>query len=208
MQSFLTLVGVVCPLILFGLLAEDVASRESFRFDTPLLLWLHTHSTPFFDSAMLALTWAGGVRLLAFSVLLMGFLTWRKFRVQALFLLLAMTGTSLLNISMKAAFQRVRPDLWLSLSPEHDYGFPSGHSMLSCTFVLAMLVLVWNSDGSATVKWTLTTLSLLFVVGVGLSRLYLGVHFPSDVLAGWSLSLAWIALLQGILARRLNRSPM
>jgi len=197
---------VLGPLLVFGLLAEDVASRESFRFDTPLLLWLHAHANSFFDSFMLALTWVGGVRLLAFSVLLMGFLAWRKFRVQALFLLLAMAGTSLLNISMKAAFQRVRPDLWLSLTPEHDYGFPSGHSMLSCTFVLAMLVLVWKSDGSSTVKWTLTTLGLLFVGGVGLSRLYLGVHYPSDVLAGWSLSLALIALLQGIFARRLSRT--
>ena len=205
-QIFLTWIAVLGPLLVFGLLAEDVASRESFRFDAPLLLWLHAHSSPLFDSLMLALTWLGGVRLLAFSVLVMGVLAWRKPRVGALFLLVSMVGTSLLNISMKVAFQRVRPNLWLSLTPEHDYGFPSGHSMLSCTFMLAMLVLVWQSDASSTLKRNVTFLGLVFVAGVGLSRLYLGVHYPSDVLAGWSLSFAWVALLQGIFARRLSRT--
>ncbi len=117
-----------------------------------------------------------------------------------------MGGTSLLNVAMKAAFQRARPSLWLSLTPEHDTGFPSGHSMLSCTFVLAMLVIAWKSDWSSSAKWMATALGLLFVGGVGLSRLYLGVHYPSDVLAGWSLSLAWVALLGGIFRRRLRRS--
>ncbi len=205
-KPLFTLTSVLAPLILFGLLAEDVATRESFGFDTPLLLRLHAHATPLFDSLMLALTWMGGVRLLAFSAFVIALLAWRKLRVQAAFLLSAMVGTSLLNISMKAAFQRARPNLWLSLTPEHDYGFPSGHSMLSCTFVLATLVLVWKSDGSSALKWAATALGLLFIAGVGLSRLYLGVHYPSDVLAGWSLSLAWVALLQGILHLRLRRA--
>jgi membrane-associated phospholipid phosphatase len=208
LQTLVTWISVLGPLFVFGLLAEDVAERESFRFDTPLLLDLHTHSTPFFDALMLALTWVGGVRLLAFSVLVMAFLWWRKQRFEALFLLSAMVGTSLLNISMKAAFGRARPNLWLSLTPEHDYGFPSGHSMLSCTFVLAMLVLVWQSALSWTMKWLVAAVGIAFVSGVGLSRLYLGVHYPSDVLAGWSLSLAWVALLQGIFARRLRHSSV
>ncbi len=200
---FLTWISVLAPLLVFGLLAKDVASRESLRFDAPVLLDLHARSTPFFDSLMLAFTWLGGVRLLAFSVLVMAWLWWRKQRFPALFLLSAMVGTSLLNLSMKAAFQRARPNLWLSLTPEHDYGFPSGHSMISCTFVLAMLVLLWKSAGSSTLKWRATSLGLLFVAGVGLSRLYLGVHYPSDVLAGWSASMAYAALLERVFHRRL-----
>ncbi len=84
-RDFVTATGVLAAMLAFGFLAEDVATRESFRFDTPLLLWLHSRATPFFDSLMLALTWLGGVRLLAFSILVMGVFAWRKHRARAVF---------------------------------------------------------------------------------------------------------------------------
>ena len=203
-RPLFTAIGVLAPLLFFGYLAEDVATRESIRFDTPLLLGLHAHATPLFDRTMLAFTNWGGVRILLLSFLLSAFLLWRKQRVQAAFLLWAMLGAALLNVAIKASFQRVRPDLWLSLAPEHDYGFPSGHSMLSCAFVLAALVLTWKSRSTLIVKWGTTGAGLLFLLGVGLSRLYLGVHYPSDVLAGFALVLSWITLLQGIFEERLE----
>lgn len=199
---------VLVPLILFGFLAEDVTTRQTIGFDAPFLLGFHSHANPVFDRIMLAFSRFGGLPILAYAAILIGILLWRKQPVQARFLLLAMVGTCLLNVALKAAFQRTRPDLWLSIAPEHDFSFPSGHSMLSSTFVLASLVLAWKSGWSLAAKWVTTVVGLVFVAGVISSRLYLGVHFPSDVLAGFCLSLSWVSLLAGIFQRRLRRVPV
>jgi membrane-associated phospholipid phosphatase len=196
---------VLGPLLGFGLLAEDVFSRETIRFDDPLLLRFHAHANPFFNAVMLAFSRLGGLPILGYSIFGIALLLWRKQRARAIFLLSAMVGTCLLNVALKAAFQRTRPDLWLSIAPEHDSSFPSGHSMLSSTFVLAVLPLTWSSRASLAVKGAATAAGLGFVVGVISSRLYLGVHYPSDVLAGFCVSLSWVSLLTGISRRRLRR---
>ena len=204
-HALVTPVCVLAPLVLFGLLAAAIFSHSKTRFDTPLLLRLHGHANTTLDAVMMFLSKVGGMPILAYTVLLVGFFAWRKMRAQWTFLLLAMVGTCLLNVALKTAYARTRPDLWLSIAPEHDFSFPSGHSMLSSTFVLAVLVLMWKSGWSLALKCVATVVGLCFVVGVISSRLYLGVHFPSDVLAGFCLSLSWVSLLNGIFQKRLRR---
>jgi membrane-associated phospholipid phosphatase len=82
---------------------------------------------------------------------------------------------------------RVRPHLWESKAPELDFAFPSGHSMTSMTLFIVLLILAWKT------KWRLPVLILgsLYVLTIAWTRLYLGVHFPSDILAGWMVSFAW-----------------
>lgn len=206
-HALITPICVLGPLFLFGLLAEDIYSRETIRFDAPLLLRLHGHANSSLDALMIFLSRVGGLPILAYTVLLTAFFAWRKQRAQWTFLLLAMVGTCLLNVALKTAFQRTRPDLWLSIAPEYDFSFPSGHSMLSSTFVLALLVLTWKSNWSLAAKCIATVVGLSFIIGVISSRLYLGVHFPSDVLAGFCLSVSWVSLLAGIFKRRLHRLP-
>ncbi len=197
--SKLTLLGawllVALPLLVFAALGEDILDRETFRFDNPTLLWLHAHSNGFLDGAMLGFTLVGGGALLGVAALWCVILWMTKQRRDMRFVLLAMGGALALNLSAKLIFARARPDLWLSLSPKNDYSFPSGHAMLSSAFVLTALVLLWKSQTNIYVKRILTVLGALFVLAVGLSRLYLGVHYPSDILAGWMVSLAWLALL-------------
>ncbi len=203
-----TAIFVLGPLILFGLLAEDIYSRQNIRFDTPLLLRLHGHANTSLDAIMMFLSQVGGLPILGYTALLITFWMWKKRRARWTFLLVAMVGTCLRNIALKTAFKRARPDLWLSIAPEHDFSFPSGHSMLSSTFVLALIVLAWKSGWPLWAKCAATLVGLGFALGVISSRLYLGVHFPSDVLAGFCLSLSWVSLLSGILARRLSRAPL
>ena len=186
---------VALPLLVFAALGEDILDRETFRFDNPTLLWLHAHSNNFLDGAMLFITQIGGGALLIPSALWCLFLAFQKRRRDVLFVLLAMGGATALNLSAKLIFARARPELWLSLAPQNDYSFPSGHAMLSSAFVLMALVMLWQSQTNIHVKRVVSALGALFVLLVGLSRLYLGVHFPSDILAGWMVSLAWIALL-------------
>ncbi len=185
------------PLLLWGELAEDVWKRESFRFDDPILLWMRTHSNAALDRIMLGLSLVGGYPLLGFSALLFAFFLLRSRRHQAIFVTLCIGGISALNVSAKMIFQRARPDLWVSLAPEPDYSFPSGHAMLSSGGVAMLLILLWRAD-SRLLHWRLPAalLGVSFVIAVGASRLYLGVHYPSDILAGWLASCAWVALIR------------
>lgn len=106
----------------------------------------------------------------------------------AFFVSASFTGAWALNIVTKAMFHRVRPALWESPLPEGDYSFPSGHAMLSMALATALVFLAWPTR----LRWPVLVCAVPAVIGVGLSRLYLGVHFPSDIVAGWCASLIWV----------------
>ena len=182
-------VGVLVPLFLFGRLADEVLEQEPLAFDKPILLFLHSHTTPWLDTLMLALSLAGysyGVVPVAIAVPV--YLFWRRRWGDAVFWSLALGGAGLINLGAKAFFGRIRPDLWLSPAPETTLSFPSGHAMGSMACVAAALVLVWPTAW----RWPALILGGLFVLGVGVSRIYLGVHYPSDILAGWAAALSWV----------------
>jgi hypothetical protein len=181
--------GVGVPLVAFGDLAVDVWRRGGIGWDEPILRYVHQHATPGRDDAMTFISAIGhewGVvplGILIFVVLLVV-----KRRGNAVFWAVAVGGAGLLNQGAKMSFRRTRPDLWESVAPEHTYSFPSGHSMGSMAFVAALAVLAWPTRW----RWWAIVLGGVFTLLVGFSRVYLGVHFPSDVVAGWSASLAWV----------------
>ena len=109
-----------------------------------------------------------------------------------------MCGAALMNLLAKHVFSRVRPDLWLSLIPETTFIFPSGHAMQSMAVGCGLVLLLWQS------RWRtlMIVVATLFVIAVGTSRMYLGVHYPSDILAGWSASFAWVMGLGAAFSRR------
>jgi len=176
-------------LFTFGKLAEDVWGHEAFAWDAPILLNIHKTSSPLLDKIMLLLTYLGGASSMASlaGLVLAGLLYFRRW-VQGTFFALAVGGAALLNPLLKQIFHRARPDLWPQLRPERDYSFPSGHAMGSMAVVAGLVILAWPTRW----RWWVLGLGALFVLGVGASRLYLGVHFPSDVLAGWVAALTWV----------------
>lgn len=103
-----------------------------------------------------------------------------------------------LNLAGKYFFARPRPHLFPQLAPEHDFSFPSGHTMASLALVLGLF---WLLEGDPKASRLALLLGLPWALGVALSRLYLQVHYPSDVLAGWALTLAWFFGLRLILGR-------
>ncbi|RYG70409.1 phosphatase PAP2 family protein, partial [bacterium] len=122
---------ILAPLLLFAFLAEDVAESKSFRFDAPLLMRLHRHETPAFDALMVGVSLCGGVWILAPAVITTVFL-WARCRArEATFVLVTTAGTAAINVLAKTVYGRDRPDLWLSVAPEKDFSFPSGHSMMA-----------------------------------------------------------------------------
>jgi undecaprenyl-diphosphatase len=195
----LVFLGVLAPLLVFGKLAEDVWAHEGFVWDKPVLLAIHTLSSPARDALTVFITNLGGpFEMASLSALVaLGLLIARRYRPAAFFLL-AIGGAAALNVLTKLAFQRHRPDLWVSPTPEFDYGFPSGHAMGTMALAIGLALVAWPT------RWRLPALVLgvSFSLAVGVSRLYLGVHYPSDVLAGWSAAMAWVIGVHAIISRR------
>ena len=182
------LIGILLPLLLVGFLGEDVLERQRFAFETPLMLWLHAHSTPALDHLSVALATIGRVKVIAPLSALAAFLLWRRSFTSARFFVASVAGAAALTGVMKLVFHRPRPQLWPRLVTESGASFPSGHSMYSAAFVAALILLAWPSR----LRWPALVLGTLFTLVVGWSRVDLGVHYPTDVLAGWLSGTAWV----------------
>jgi undecaprenyl-diphosphatase len=183
-------VGVLLPLWLFGSFAEDVVEKEPFAFDQPILMAVHSHVTPLFDALMYFFTQAGSALVLVpLVVVVFGLLMRRGKRAPATFWAVSVAGAVLINFLCKQAFGRIRPDLWVSRVHETTYSFPSGHAMASMAVATALTFLLWKTRW----RWIMLAGGAVFVFMVGVSRVYWGVHYPSDILAGWAASLAWVA---------------
>ncbi|HEY4582558.1 MAG TPA: phosphatase PAP2 family protein [Lysobacter sp.] len=192
-------VCIVLPLWGFGELAEDVAEGEPFGFDVPLLHAMRAFESPAADMAFLFLSsigYAGGV--IPADILLVLVLALRRHPRSAVFAAVALGGSALLNVAAKHVMRRDRPALWESIAPETTYSFPSGHAMGSATLACVLACLAWNTRW----RWPVIAAGALFTLGVGMSRVYLGVHYPSDVLAGWSAAVAWTLGVRLIAFRR------
>lgn len=132
--------------------------------------------------------------LVTFILILM-----KKWRTGLWYGLMVLIGSDFLNDFTKSIFERVRPDQIDHLVEQGGYAFPSGHSMGSMIIfggLLFLFIQYFNSKNSNknTVKWLFSIGSGLLILAIGLSRIYLGVHYPSDVLGGFSLGLSWLSL--------------
>lgn len=188
LRLFLLFIGVLLPLWGFAELVDELREGEPFVFDEPILVFVHEMATAGFDRVFLlfsALGYEWGV--VPFDIALVFLLAlWRRGR-EALFATLALGGSALLNLATKQLFARERPSLWESIAPEHTFSFPSGHAMGSMTLAWVCLLLAWRTRW----RWPVTIVAAAFTVIVGLSRVYLGVHYPSDILAGWTAASIW-----------------
>lgn len=184
----LLFVGVLLPLAGFVALADEIHEVEAFHFDDVLLLRMHGLASPALDRFFVLMSRLGyGWGVIPLDVLIVTALLlarrWRK----AAFATTAFVGSALLNLGSKQIFQRERPGLWESVAPESTFSFPSGHAMGSMTLAVVVVLLMWSTRW----RWPVVVLAVLFVALVGLSRVYLGVHFPSDILGGWCAALVW-----------------
>lgn len=186
---WLLLLGVSLPWVIFLKVGSEIHEGEGFYGDQQALRWVHAHATPALDNANLLLTRAGGPLWMALVSGLIGAgLLWRRQWRRARFFGVAVGGAMGINLLAKALLGRPRPALWVSLAPETSSSFPSGHAMGTAALALTLGLLLART----TWRWPVWVLGGLFVLGVGFSRVYLGVHYPSDVLSGWIASLGWV----------------
>jgi undecaprenyl-diphosphatase len=151
------------------------------------------------------LTALGGIAVLTLMIAaVVGFLLLRQSYGAMWLVILATLGGLVVSTLLKGLFDRDRPDIVPHLSHVMTTSFPSGHSMLSAVVYLTLGALLGRFVESGVLKAYFLFVALTLTILVGLSRVYLGVHFPTDVLAGWSAGLAW-AVLCWLVARRLQR---
>jgi undecaprenyl-diphosphatase len=189
-----SLAAAVLALVLFSWLADEVFEGDARRFDDFVRAWVHQYSSPALTSTMMAISLLGSVVLVGvFTIALMIFLR-LKWRRAAVWLLLAMAGAVVLDLTLKYAFHRPRPAAFFGPAP-HSYSFPSGHSLFSfCIYgVLAGLLTARIRSGAP--RALIWLLAAGLVAAIGTSRIYLGVHYPSDVIAGYFAAAMWVSAL-------------
>jgi undecaprenyl-diphosphatase len=181
-------------MLFFGYLADRVYDQEVFALDTYANPFLHSIASPPLDAVMNGITSLGSVEIVgALFVLAVVLLLYYGRREEALFLTVAIGGSVALNGTMKVIVERPRPALpWAHVLP--DYSFPSGHSMNSFVFYVAIALIIWGAYGRR-IGAVAVTVALLIALAVGLSRIYLGYHYLSDVLGGFAAGLAWFSIV-------------
>ena len=176
----------------FAALTEEVMEGDSRRFDRAVLLWIHTHFPAWLGEPMRLVTALGYyyvvLPLLAAVVL---FFYLKGWKLSATLLVVSTAGGIVLTTVLKALFQRSRPEIFNSGYSASFYSFPSGHATVAVGFYgMLTLLVAYRLRGLA--RWIVVAAGILLILLIGFSRLYLGVHYPTDVLAGYLAAPLWV----------------
>ncbi len=192
-------------------LADEVAEGETHGFDTAVLMALRNPADPadplgpgWLEELGRDVTALGGVGILGFLTLAVAGFLWLQGNRRSMWLMLAAVGSGqVLSSLAKHGFDRPRPDLVPHGMQVYTASFPSGHSMMAAITYLTLATLVARVLPTRALKAYVLVLAVLVTLAVGVSRVYLGVHWPTDVLAGWTAGAAW-ALAWWLVARWLG----
>ena len=214
-EELLVLGGTVILVgVLFGFinLAGEVLEGDTQHFDERILASLRKADAPeqpigprWLEQVAFDLTALGGPTILGLTVAaVVGFLLLHGLIRNAVFVVIACGGGWLLNSVLKNVFARERPDIVPHLREVMTLSFPSGHALTSAVVFLTLGALLMRVAQTRLVKFYIMGIAMLATLLVGLTRVYLGVHYPTDVLAGWLIGISW-ALACWLIARVLDR---
>ncbi len=180
-------------LLLLTLLHSRLGRPAFQRFDFAVQAWVHAWSNPWLTHVMLALTWVGAIKIFATALALsMVYLALRGDDHSAVLLGGAITSAFALNEALKQHFHRARPLVPWSIGDQHTFSFPSGHSLFSVVLYGTLAYIALHDAASVRRHITILVLAILMPLGIGISRIYLGMHYPTDVAAGWLTGALWL----------------
>ncbi len=186
--------AAVLALLVFAWLGNEMLEGDTQHFDQVVREWVHRYASPGMTRAMTAISLLGYNVLIVELVIALAAFAKLKWWRAALWLTVAMAGSLVLDLTLKYVYHRTRPTAYFGMAP-HSYSFPSGHAMCSFCFygVLAGLL----SARTKPLVWRLLIwfAAAALVITIGLSRIYLGVHYPSDVVAGYLAATVWVGTI-------------
>ncbi|CAN5140199.1 hypothetical protein BH11PAT1_BH11PAT1_5780 [soil metagenome] len=176
--------------ILFAKLSDTILDKEKILFDTVITQFIYTFRSPLMTQVMFFITSLGSYFLVAGSIFILLFLLYKKHKNEAILFSLIVLMGAVINIILKVIIQRPRPTFY-PLVIVKDFSFPSGHSMDSFVFFITIAYFSYHFTRNKKVSAIIAVLCALLIILIGISRVYLGVHYPSDVLGGYIAGLLW-----------------
>ena len=198
-NSFIAFFGVgwlvICVLTAYLLieLSDEVLEQETFAFDKDILLFIHQFANPVLDNIMVGITRIGDPHtVVPLTAVVFCLLLWKRRFTEAKFFALNAAGGATLSYFLKLAFSKPRPELWTQPISEITYSYPSGHALGSMVLYgfLAYLLATFYPRYAKVVYAIATCL----IIGIGFSRLYLGVHWPTDIVGGYGIGFLWLSV--------------
>jgi undecaprenyl-diphosphatase len=190
----LSLATAVLSLFLLGWLANEMREGDTLPFDLAVRAWVHQFASPGMTRAMTAISLLGYNLLIVELVVALAVFLLLRWRHAAGWLAVSVAGGLALDLALKYAFHRSRPQPYFGAAPQ-SYSFPSGHALCSFCFYAVLAGLIAARTRSLFIRVAVGIAAAVLVIAIGLSRIYLGVHYPSDVIAGYLAAAVWVTTL-------------
>lgn len=205
----LTRTWIVISLLAFCLMAFLVTAEKIVQFDNWVIRFIQGFESPVLTKIMEFFTFIGSTPAVIVLCLFIIFFLYKVLhhRSELILFIIVVAGTPIINYILKGFFQRARPDLH-RLIEIGGYSFPSGHAMNAFTVYGILAFLLWRHIFNRTGRWMLILFSTIMIAAIGVSRIYLGVHYPSDVIGGYFASSFWLAISIWYFQRYKDRQPV
>jgi undecaprenyl-diphosphatase len=179
---------------IFTYIASAISNETIVDFDSPIISFVQGLESDGLTTIMKTFTTIGSTPfVILFTLAGMGILLYKRHRAQAFLLFVAIAGSGLLNIILKTIYKRARPELH-RIVDIGGFSFPSGHTMLAFSLYAVLAFIVWRNLKTTVSRIVLFLFAVFMILMIGVSRIYLGVHYPSDVTAGIFASALWMTI--------------
>ncbi|MDQ0199665.1 phosphatase PAP2 family protein [Neobacillus ginsengisoli] len=185
---------LVC-IIGFSFISLLISDHKIISFDSKIIASIQGQESPMLTNVMKFFTFIGSAPFVIILSLLLLFFLYKVLhhRLELILFIATIAGSSVINQVLKSIFHRVRPNLH-RLIDVSGYSFPSGHAMNAFTVYVILSFLLWRHIPGKLGRSILVFLSILMILAIGISRIYLGVHYPSDIIGGYFASGFWLVI--------------
>jgi undecaprenyl-diphosphatase len=186
----------------FGWMAILVSRDTIVNFDSSIISYVQGLEAPLLTMIMKFFSFIGDTRAVIVTSLLTLVLLYMVFKHRSELILFSsvMLGATILFVLLKLFFHRARPDLH-RLAEASNYSFPSGHATMACALYGVLTFILWRHIATSLGRTIFFLFGMMMILAIGISRVYLGVHYPSDIIAGYFISIFWLTLAIGFYQR-------